>query len=693
MTPIDYFYKGLPLAVGTFALTLGVIAIKYSAKRLLSRLLALICLGGVLWLYPAFIMYIFPKQPLVVIWSSKVVYIGVTFIVVFYAHFTSKFLGLKNRLFLIIVYSLGIIFILMSVFTNNIIDGFYIYFWGAYPKAGSLFSFYWFYALSCFAYCLVRLYQASYGVLTSTYSSTERNRIKHVFWAYLLGNFGAFDFIPSYGFESYPFGCFNIAIFISVLAYAIIRHQLLDIEVIIKKTLVFAGLFAAVYIVFASFALIGQVFFERFITANRWISTIPSVIVVTFIFRPLEKLLITASDRFLFQKKYDYKELLRTFTTEVLTVLDTAELASLTVKKLCDIIKLASCAMLLKDEAQGECKVVSSQGLATGSIALAKESELCEVLEKTHSYVMAAGDTVSPALQEEMRVLGAELIIPLILHTKLIGVLSLGKKKSDEPYTQDDLDILLPLSRPLAIAISNAKLFDELSKTQAEAAQREKMAVLGTLAAGMAHEIRNPITTIKIFSEFLKEKKDDPSFIEKFERLVPKEVEKINHMITHLLEFSRPADSAAMEEVDLHEALKDTLEVLGHEMVLHDIVLKEEISALPPVWGNRKHLEEVLFNLLQNAIHAIGRRGTITVTAKERAGSVELAIRDTGCGIPQNVLPHIFEPFFTTKIDTKGVGLGLYVVKQLMVRMDGSVSVESEAGKGTTFRLVFVTAT
>jgi signal transduction histidine kinase len=124
-------------------------------------------------------------------------------------------------------------------------------------------------------------------------------------------------------------------------------------------------------------------------------------------------------------------------------------------------------------------------------------------------------------------------------------------------------------------------------------------------------------------------------------------------------------------------------------MVLHDIVLKEEIGALPPVQGNRKQIEEVLFNLLQNAIHAIGRRGTITVVAKERGDSIELAIRDTGCGIPQDVLPHIFEPFFTTKMDSKGVGLGLYIIQQLMVRIGGSVSVESEAGKGTTFRLAF----
>jgi polar amino acid transport system substrate-binding protein len=292
-------------------------------------------------------------------------------------------------------------------------------------------------------------------------------------------------------------------------------------------------------------------------------------------------------------------------------------------------------------------------------------------------------------VKQDMAKLNAELVISLILHDKPIGILSLGPKKSDEPYTQDDLDILLPLARTLAIAISNARLFDELSKTQAEAAQREKMAVIGTLAAGMAHEIRNPITTIKIFAEFLKEKKDDPSFIEKFERLVPKEVEKVNHMITHLLEFTRPADYRAMEFVNLKEEAEDVLDIVQNEMVLNDIILEEDIQDTSPVWGNRKYVQEILFNLIQNAIHAIGRRGTITIKAQEKADSVEVSVKDTGCGISEQHLKYIFEPFFTTKMDSKGVGLGLYIIRQLMLRMRGNVTVESEVGKGTTFKLVF----
>jgi signal transduction histidine kinase len=328
---------------------------------------------------------------------------------------------------------------------------------------------------------------------------------------------------------------------------------------------------------------------------------------------------------------------------------------------------------------------------------LVKPDEIVTFLEHTQGYFLKKEFAekkifIPPQVQEIIDRLNAEILIPMILQDKMIGILSLGKKKSDEDYTQDDLDILLPLARTLAIAISNAELFDDLGKAQAEAAQKEKMALIGTLAAGMAHEIRNPITTIKIFAEYLKEKKDDPEFIAKFEKLVPKEVEKINSMITHLLEFSKPADYRSMQAVDLKEPLEEVLEILQAEMALNDILLKDSIRHVSSISGNKKYVQEIMFNLIQNAVHAIGRRGTITITAEDYPGNVELKVSDTGCGISAENLQHIFEPFFTTKMDSEGVGLGLYVIKQLMLRMGGNISVESKMGEGTTFSLKFIKA-
>jgi len=417
---------------------------------------------------------------------------------------------------------------------------------------------------------------------------------------------------------------------------------------------------------FAGIALLSQSLFQNLITI-RWLAMVPSVLIVIFALKPLERMLVNVTDKFLFQKKYDYKDLLQVFTKEVLTVLDLNKLVSLTVDKLVDIVRIDSCAVLLRDREKGVCRVAAS-------------------------YNIANVTTTPRSLEEAKEFLGVEAVIPIALNDRRVGILALGKKKSDEPYTADDMAILSPLARTLAIAISNAEMFDALSKTQAEAAQKEKMAVIGTLAAGMAHEIRNPITTIKIFAEFLKERKDDPRFIAKFKQLVPKEVEKINDMITHLLEFSKPADYKVMESVGIKDSLRGVLEILEAEMVLSDIVLEEHINDGAPVWGNRKYIQEILFNLVQNAIHAIERRGKITISTKDAGRYIDVCIADTGCGIAPENIAHLFEPFFTTKMNAKGVGLGLYVIKQLMLRMNGNIVVESEVGKGTTFCLRFMKA-
>jgi len=145
--------------------------------------------------------------------------------------------------------------------------------------------------------------------------------------------------------------------------------------------------------------------------------------------------------------------------------------------------------------------LAASYGIKEKDIFLERENTLASFIERTRAYLSVRHQGKDSPLPEDiikdMNTLKVELAIPLILHNKMIGILTLGKKKSDEDYTQDDIDILLPLSRTLAIAISNAELFDELSKTQAEAAQREKMAVIGTLSAGINHEICNPLGIVR----------------------------------------------------------------------------------------------------------------------------------------------------------------------------------------------------
>jgi len=331
-------------------------------------------------------------------------------------------------------------------------------------------------------------------------SGSERLQYKYLLVGWLIGFIGGcINGLLICGIKIFPIGNILIPIYCVLVTYAILRHQLLDIEVIIKKTLVFAGLLASVFAILILPTLLIQEYILRSASfGTRMMGLAISGLIIILTMHRIEAFLINVTDKYLFQKKYDYKELLKTFTSEVLTVLNLDELVNITVNKLDDIIKLKSCAVLLFDDEKQHFEVKASHNIKDPSVKLIRPDGIVTFMEETHGYIsiselLKKKVTMPSSIQEIVDKLNAELIIPMVMHSEIIGVLSLGKKKSDEDYSQDDLDIVLPLARTLAIAIANAQLFDELSKTQADAAQKDKMAVIGTLSAGINHEICNPL--------------------------------------------------------------------------------------------------------------------------------------------------------------------------------------------------------
>jgi signal transduction histidine kinase len=260
------------------------------------------------------------------------------------------------------------------------------------------------------------------------------------------------------------------------------------------------------------------------------------------------------------------------------------------------------------------------------------------------------------------------------------------------------------------VAISNANLFVELSKTQAEAAQKEKMAVIGTLAAGINHEICNPLGIARGQCEtFLLNKQDGL-----YDKMTPeeqvKEAMRIMDLVIHetdratsitkkLSTFAKPSKAAELDKVYVDKELDEVLMLVGHELKMDQIEFKRVIpNALTAIWADKKQIQEVLFNLIRNAAQAIMMKqgsppgGKITFSAQEINGTVHIDIADTGCGIPESKMGQIFNPFYTTKEPGKGTGLGLFIVRQIVERNKGKITLKSKEGIGTTFTLEFPVA-
>jgi two-component system NtrC family sensor kinase len=228
---------------------------------------------------------------------------------------------------------------------------------------------------------------------------------------------------------------------------------------------------------------------------------------------------------------------------------------------------------------------------------------------------------------------------------------------------------------------------EELVAMQARVAQSERLASLGMLAAGVAHEVNNPLGGILALTSLAAEdmSSEDPNRENLLE--VIRQTERCRDIVKGLLEFSRQSKGNT-EPVDLNKVLQDTLSLIGKQALFFNINVVSRLAPdLPPVIADRSQFQQVFINILMNAVQAMNERGTITISTRVNpAGkSVEVAISDTGRGIPPDQIGRIFDPFFTTKEGGHGTGLGLSIAYGIITTHGGNISVESETGKGSTF--------
>ena len=238
----------------------------------------------------------------------------------------------------------------------------------------------------------------------------------------------------------------------------------------------------------------------------------------------------------------------------------------------------------------------------------------------------------------------------------------------------------------------------ELHHAQAETVRGEKLASVGLLASGVAHELNNPLTGILTFSHLLRQKMPDKSPDAEDMDLVIRETKRCAAIIKRLLDFAREKHPEK-KFTDLNQVIEDTVRIVERPAHLRDIEISLDLDrSLPPIWIDADQIKQVIMNMLVNAQHAIEEQGSITIRTRRSPRSpaqgaepvpmVEMSVIDTGCGIPEKDLRRIFDPFFTSKEVGKGTGLGLSVSHGIVEAHGGLIEVESTVGKGSTFRVL-----
>jgi signal transduction histidine kinase/putative methionine-R-sulfoxide reductase with GAF domain len=310
---------------------------------------------------------------------------------------------------------------------------------------------------------------------------------------------------------------------------------------------------------------------------------------------------------------------------------------------------------------------------------------------------------VNPILREKFN-LHSLVVIPILAKDKALGAIAADHLEPGRDINGETLQSVLTFAQQAGLAIHHAFMYQELKvfsqqmeekiqkttadlrKTEAQLIRSEKLAALGQLAAGIAHEIRNPLTSINILIHSLRENLS--SEVTRWEdfKVIEEEIHRINEIVDRFLQFAKPA-SPLLQKADVIPIFEETLHLLRPQLEQAKISVHKDFQPLPLITIDREQMKQVILNLLINAIQAMPEGGRLDLRDQVSGDhqGIQLSIQDTGAGIPPEDIYRLFDPFFTTK--EGGIGLGLSIAHRIIDQHHGRIEVESIPGNGTLFTI------
>jgi signal transduction histidine kinase len=326
----------------------------------------------------------------------------------------------------------------------------------------------------------------------------------------------------------------------------------------------------------------------------------------------------------------------------------------------------------------------SSRALTTDDV-----SNIIRYFATGELAVLERPETKDVHIVAEMKSLEAHYVCPVFEERNLIGLLCLDRSIHGFPLPSDNLEQLLIISNQISSVLAKSRLIDEKLQLERKMLESEKLLSLGRLSASVAHEVKNPLSSIKSIVQVLREdaKRDEKS--KEALSIIVNEVDRLTKVVNQLLQFARPA-GGKKQSYKLSDILTGVLLVMRHEATKNGVSIhREDKDDIPLINAEEGALEEIFFNLIHNGIQAMPQGGALSITAGVdggvgRGNVLEIRVTDSGPGVSAESADKIFEPFYTTK--QTGTGLGLSIVRKRLEEMGGSVSVENlAAGAGTSF--------
>jgi two-component system, NtrC family, sensor kinase len=693
-------YSVPPLLAGTVVVACGIWVLMKQPNGLVNITFSLVCGSVGVWLFSFFMVYSATDDAEAGFWG-RCVYVGVVYIPAAFYHFASSVLQRRMPSRLIASnYFISTAFLLL-IPTPYLLNGDYSYFWGHYPKAGLLHPLFLMYFGLAGGWSLFKIYQ---GHLAAQHiNESEAARLKTLFWAFAVGYVSSLDFAQAYGHEYYPVGYALASICILIVTRTIVQYQSVDSAPLpsAPRALLFVQALGLIPVYVAVLLLL-----RLFTGSTQYL--LAGVLLATFlvfagVLAGIQRRVEKAIERMLFKQRHDAYETLIEFSKAMVTILDLSALNSTIMDTLARVLGIEKISVFLLDKEKGQYYLAAAHGLdfdEMKTVTFSSSARLPQHLARTRSIAVLEElrqDQDNPAEQavlDSLQLLQAELCIPLVNKDRLIGFFNFGKRASRSMYSEADLALLTTLAQNAAVALDNAMLYEDLRRSRLLMRRTDRLRSLETIAGGFAHEIRNPLTSIKTFVQLAPERKHDDEFIGHFSQIVHEDVLRIERLIQEILDYARYMEPKFSVE-NLNDIVSSCLYFVEVKAESKGIMVEKDFArALPAVMLDRQQIKQVLLNLLINAMEAMGDRGgrlTVRTRPLSKPGGdmwAQVEVCDTGPGIAPADLDHIFDPFYTTKHhseEREGTGLGLTIVHQIVQEHHGYIEVESQPGRGTTF--------
>lgn len=488
-------------------------------------------------------------------------------------------------------------------------------------------------------------------------------------------------------------------VFLALTAHALIRYRLMNVRLILSRTLSHV---AAIVIFGALFVMVVSLGVHSFLPQLELpVPTQTAILFLAALFlQPLVNRVRNSLDRYFYRTPYDYQRTIR----EASRVMGSTLSLSRLVEHVCEVISRT-----VRPEIIGVYLVhVDSDGywLASKRGDEDRVPPLPQVISGASPLVAELSRSQAPLIRAETRTtderpvrlaaevlssLGGDAVLPMLEDGKVKGFFVLGPKRSGDPYFDEDVDLLTTLVAQATVAIKNAQLHHRMLLMERERRRAERLAATTALAAGIAHEIKNPLVAIKTFAELLPERFTDDEFRRDFSKVVIREIERIDELIARLRGLAAPITRRSPTSITA--ALDETLALLRGRMEQTGITVKvASEDNLPPVAADHAQLKQLFLNILMNAIEAMDGGGQLSIQLRrqsERDGAgLVVEVSDTGSGIPDRLLDKIFDPFVTTK--PEGSGLGLSICRSIADAHQATIRAENNpGGRGATITIQF----